>query len=102
MRKKAIEITKTWNKDLTAGDAIEGVYIKKEVYEGNYGQTAKYVIETKDGEKMGIFASASLSNQFKNVPEGSYVWVTYKGEETTKSGRPVKVYLVEYDDEYNQ
>lgn len=100
MRKKAVELTKTWNKDLNVGAYIEGVYLKKEVYEGNYGPTEKYIIETADGEKWGVFSSASLANQFKNVPEGSFVWVTYKGEDTTKSGRPVKVYEVEYDDEY--
>lgn len=99
MRKKAIEMTKTWNKDLEPGAAIEGKYIKKESYDGNYGRTEKYVIETKDGEKYGVFSSASLANQFKNVPEGSYVWITYKGEETSKNGRPVKVYEVDYDDE---
>ena len=102
MRKKAVELTQTWNKDLSVGDTIEGVFIKTETYDGNYGQTQKYIIETKDGAKYGVFASASLSNQFKNVPEGSYVWITYKGEETTKSGRPVKVYDVDYDDEYKQ
>ena len=99
MRKKAIEITKTWNKDLEPGATIEGIYIKKETYDGNYGRTEKYVIETKEGEKYGVFSSASLANQFKNVPEGSYVWITYKGEETSKNGRPVKVYEVDYDDE---
>ena len=99
MRKKAIEITKTWNKDLEPGATIEGKYIKKENYDGNYGRTEKYVIETKEGEKYGVFSSASLANQFKNVPEGSYVWITYKGEETSKNGRPVKVYEVDYDDE---
>ena len=99
MRKKAIEMTKTWNKDLEPGASIEGKYIKKESYDGNYGRTEKYVIETKDGEKYGVFSSASLANQFKNVPEGSYVWITYKGEETSKNGRPVKVYEVDYDDE---
>lgn len=102
MRKKAIEITKTWNRDLKAGDQIEGVYLKKEIYEGNYGATEKYIVETSDGEKYGVFSSASLANQFKNVPEGSYVWITYKGEETSKSGRPVKVFEVEYDDEYKK
>jgi len=99
MRKKAVELTKTWNKDLKAGATLEGRFIKKEIYDGNYGKTEKYIIETRDGEKFGVFASASLSNQFQNVPEGSYVWITYKGEETTKSGRPVKVYEVEFDDE---
>ena len=98
MRKKAIEFTKTWNKDLKSGDTIEGKYVKKEIYEGNFGQTEKYIIDV-NGEMFGVFSSASLERQFKNVPEGSYVWITYKGEETTKTGRPVKVYEVEYDDE---
>lgn len=102
MRKKAVEITKTWNKDLKAGDTIEGLFIKTETYEGNYGTTEKYIIETNDGEKWGVFSSASLANQFKNIPEGSYVWIVYKGEETTKSGRPVKVYEVDYDDEFTK
>lgn len=101
MRKKAIELTKTWNKDLNIGDKIEGVYIKKEIFEGKYGSTEKYVIETSDGEKMGVFSSASLANQFKNIPEGSYIWIEYKGEETSKNGRPVKVYSVDYDDEFS-
>lgn len=100
MRKKAIETTKTWNKDLTNGDKIEGKYLKKEIFNGKYGDTEKYIIETKDGEKLGVFSSATLARQFQNIPEGSYVWIEYKGEETSKNGRPVKVYEVEYDDEY--
>ena len=102
MRKKAIEITTTWNKDLEKGATLEGVYIKKETFEGNYGLTEKYIIETPEGEKMGVFSSASLANQFKQVPEGSYVWIEYRGEEIAKSGRPVKVYAVDYDDEYQK
>ena len=99
MRKKAIEMAKTWNKNLAPGAKLEGVYLKKETYKSNYGETEKYIIEY-NGEKYAVFASASLSNQFANVPEGSYVWLEYKGEETSKAGRPVKVYEVEYDDEY--
>lgn len=102
MRKKAIELTNTWNKNLEKGAKLEGVYLKKEVVEGNYGTTDKYVIETKDGNKFGVFSSASLGRQFQNIPEGSYVWIEYLGEETSKSGRPVKVYSVDYDDEYNK
>lgn len=102
MRKKAIELTNTWNKDLDKGATLEGVYIKKEIFDGKYGSTEKYVIEKDDGEKLGVFSSASLANQFKNIPEGSYVWIEYKGEETSKNGRPVKVYAVDYDDEYKK
>lgn len=102
MRKQAIVMTKTWNKDLEKGATIEGIYLKKEVFDGKFGASEKYVIEDANGEKWGIFSSASLANQFKNIPEGSYVWVEYKGEETSKNGRPVKVYSVDYDDEYKQ
>lgn len=100
MRKQAIVMTKTWNKDLEKGASIEGVYIKKEVFDGKFGESEKYIIKDANGENWGIFSSASLANQFKNIPEGSYVWVEYKGEETSKNGRPVKVYSVDYDDEY--
>lgn len=47
-----------------------------------------------------MFSSASLDRQFKNVPVGSYVWIEYEGEVTSKNGRPVKQYSVDYDDEY--
>lgn len=100
-RKPAIEMARTWNKNLNSGDKIEGIYVKREVYNSNFGSTDKYIIETKEGDKFAIFGSASLQNQFNNVPEGSYVWVEYVGEEQTKNGRPVKVYTVEYDDEYH-
>ena len=100
MRKKAIELTETWNKDLAVGAKIEGKYLKKEVIKTQFGESEKYVIETPEGKKMGVFSSASLARQFANVPEGAYVWIEYKGEETSKNGRPVKSYLVEYDDEY--
>lgn len=98
-RKSAVTMTKTWNKDLNKGDSIEGIYTKKEVFEGKYGESIKYIINS-NGEDYGVFSSASLDRQFKNIPEGSYVWIVYKGEETSKNGRPVKVYVVDYDDEY--
>lgn len=102
MRKSAnkeIIITKTWNKNLNVGDTLEGVYIKKETFIGNYGESIKYVVKS-NGEDFGVFGSASLNRQFADIPEGSYVWIEYNGETTSKNGRPVKVYSVDYDDEY--
>lgn len=90
--------TITWNKDLKEGDSIEGYFINTEHFTGEYGETTKYVIE-KDGEPYGIFGSASLDRQFKNIPEGCYVWVRYGGEVKSKNGRTVKQYFVDYDDE---
>lgn len=100
VRKAAIELAQTWNKNLEQGATLEGIYVKQELYQGNYGEAKKYIIEDREGTKWAVFASASLGNQFANIPEGSYVWITYKGEEQTKAGRPVKVYSVDYDDEY--
>lgn len=96
---KPIIQTTTWNKDLKFGDKLEGLYISKEVFEGKFGETAKYIIRNDEGD-FGVYSSASLDRQFKNVPEGSYVWIEYAGEVTSKNGRPVKSYIVEYDDDY--
>ena len=104
MRKPATQpiiMTTTWNKDLTKGDKLEGLYVRKETFDGKFGESTKYVIKNDNGD-FGVFSSASLDRQFKNIPQGSYVWIEYDGEVISKNGRPVKQYIVEYDDEYGQ
>lgn len=91
--------TITWNKDLAEGATLEGFYTGKEEFEGQYGQSIKYIIEAGDGTNYGVYGSATLDRQFKNVPEGVYVWITYDGEVKSKNGRTVKQYSVDYDDE---
>lgn len=103
MRKSAssnfIETT-IWNtKDLAEGSTLEGKYISKETFIGKYGETNKYIIEDPSGTMYGIFSSASIERQFAKIPEGSYVWITYKGIEVSKNGRSVKSYSIDYDDE---
>ena len=103
MRKSASQAytsTVTWNdKSLAEGSTLEGRYTGQETFIGNFGETTKYIILVQDGTSYGVYDSASLNRQFKNIPEGSYVWITYKGVETSKNGRTVKVYAVDYDDE---
>lgn len=96
--KNYIETT-TWNKNLAEGATLEGHYKGSETFVGKYGETTKYIIEGKDGVNYGVYGSASINRQFANIPEGSYVWITYKGEEPTKNGRTVKVYVIDYDTE---
>lgn len=103
MRKSAnqtFEKTVTWNTNLNIGDKLEGVYLTKEEFEGNFGSTVKYVILAADGTKYGVYGSASLNRQFARIPEGSYVWIEYTGETTSQNSRIVKTYTVDYDDEY--
>ena len=96
--KNYIETT-TWNKGLAEGASLEGRYLAKETFIGNYGETNKYIIEAPDGTKYGVFGSASIDRQFAKIPENEYVWITYKGEVPTKNGRIVKVYDIEFDTE---
>ena len=103
MRKSAnqtFEKTVTWNTNLNIGDKLEGVYLTKEEFEGNFGSTVKYVVLAADGTKYGVYGSASLNRQFSRIPEGSYVWIEYTGETTSQNSRIVKTYTVDYDDEY--
>lgn len=102
MRKSAKPImTETWNKDLNEGDSLQGVYIAKQTFQGNYGESVKYVIDC-NGTMYGVFGSASLDSQFAQIPVDSFVWITYKGEVQSKNGRTVKQYDVDYDDEYQK
>ena len=90
----------TWNtKDLTEGSTLEGYFIDTAIVSGQYGQKSKYVIETKDGTLYDVFSTATLERQFKNIPVGVYVWITFDGETKSKNGRTVKLYTVDYDDE---
>lgn len=102
MRKSAntnyVETTIWNNKDIEPGSSLEGRYISSDTFIGKFGETTKYIIE-KDGTSYGIYETASLKRQFAKIPEGSYVWITYKGTETSKNGRQVKVYEVDYDTE---
>ncbi len=103
MRKSAsvtYEKTTTWNTNLAVGDKLEGVYLSKEKFEGDYGLTIKYIVQAGDGTKYGVYGSASLNRQFEQIPVGSYVWLEYTGETTSTKGRIVKTYNVDYDDEY--
>lgn len=97
--KKFIETT-TWNtKELAEGATLEGKYISSETFIGNYGEATKYIIEGADGVMYGVYGTASINRQFANIPEGAHVWIEYKGEGTTKNGRSVKLFDIDYDTE---
>ena len=98
--KKEIIKTVTWNnKELAEGSVLEGYYINQETFEGQYGETTKYTIEANDGVLYGVYGTASLDRQFKKVPEGCYFWLKYEGLVTSKNGRTVKQFSVDFDDE---
>ena len=109
MLKKANEPTtnfernRVWNKELTVGAVLEGVYLKFEEFEGDFGQSIKYTIEASGTkEHVDVYSTASLKRQFAKIPTGSFVRITYKGEQPSRKNPTykVKIFDVEYDDEY--
>lgn len=96
--KPAVEHVEAWNKELNEGDTLEGYYVKKENVKGKFNEQEKYIIEKADKTRMAVYGSASIAPQMNNVPLGCKVRVIYKGVENSKSGRPVKVYEVLFDD----
>lgn len=93
--------TTTWNvKDLAVGSKLEGDYIDKETFTNNFGERIKYVIKGLDGVEYGVYGSAVLNRLFNNIPVGSHVWIEYKGEGQSKTGRTVKLYDVEFDPDF--
>lgn len=94
--------TTTWNhKDLAVGSTLEGDYVDKETFTNEFGERVKYVIKADDGIDYGVYGSAVLDRQFAKIPVGSRVWVTFDGEGTSKTGRKLKMYSVDYDPDFN-
>lgn len=92
--------TETWNtKELPEGSTLEGRYISCERFKGKFGDSVKYIVKDNNDVLWGIYGSATLNRQFDLVPVNSRVWVTYKGVDTTKNGREIKLYEVDYDTE---
>ena len=79
MRKKAIELTETWNKDLEIGAKIEGTYIKKEIIKNQFGESEKYVIETKDTVLYKVLDMDS-NVLFEGTEKYSSIYVGVDGE----------------------
>lgn len=99
MRRKANEATVAWDFNVTK--TLEGIYLRKEVVDSKFGkENNKYIIETPDHVIVGLFGSATLDRQFKAVPEGAYVWVTFNGKRDLGGGKSLNLYDVEFDDEF--
>jgi hypothetical protein len=98
-----ISLQPEYHEFVNVGDSIRGIYngmghiTKKEESrdvkgEFFYKDIPAIVLQTKSG--IVLNAGASLVNQFKNLPSGTPVQITYKGEEKTQSGNKVKTYDV--------
>ena len=109
MRKSAsdnrtkLENVEAWGKGLNVGDTIEGVYMACEEFQSKFDPnrtTYRYIIKDTSGVLHGVYSTAVIDRVFKDIPLNSYVWIEYQGEAPTKSGRTVRLFKIDYDDEY--
>lgn len=89
-----------WNKkgELKIGDKVEGFYIEHQTFTSKFGDGDSYIILKEDDSKAKLMGQADIKRKFASIPEGSYVWVEYKGLVETDNG-PMKEYIIEFDPE---
>lgn len=90
-------MAKIWKAD-KVGDVLEGTYLGMEMVKGKgkRGMFRSYHIEKEDGERVRL-ASAMLNTKMNQVPKGTYIWLTFKGDFETDNG-PSPDYEVEVED----
>lgn len=71
------------------GDVLEGIYLGATSINGKDGEFTSYRIRSSAGTLMGL-TGALLANMFEQIPLGTPVRVTFKGEIKLKSGRNAK------------
>lgn len=71
-----VEMSPTW--DYEENKTLIGVFVQKEEGVGP-NESNLYTIETKDGERLGVWGSTVLDTRFKNIQIGEEVKIVYKG-----------------------
>jgi hypothetical protein len=92
----------TWNKaGLEVGAKLTGYYVREEKFtSAAYGDGKKFIIADESGKEIaGVMAQAVIERAFMNIPQGSYVEITFKGKETTAKGQQVNAYDIQFDPE---
>ena len=76
-----VEVAPTW--DYQKDKEIEGAFVSVEENVGPNG-SKMYTLETKDGERLGVWGNAVLDTRMKNVTEGEEVKIVYLGREESQ------------------
>jgi hypothetical protein len=70
---------------LRVGDSIEGRYVAKKTNVG-INKSNIYVLETNEGQKVGVWGGTVLDNKFQSIAIGKMVAIEYVGDRQGKSG----------------
>jgi len=84
-----LEVDRMWfSKDepLKKGDSLEGRYVEKKTGVGSRGSNV-YIIETSDGNRVGVWGSTVIDGRFEAITKGKMVGIEYLGILKTKDGK---------------
>ncbi|MDP1570797.1 MAG: hypothetical protein Q8L86_12435 [Vicinamibacterales bacterium] len=79
---------------LVEGQVIEGIYV---AVNRNVGANKSnvYVLETAEGDKVGVWGNTVLDTKFEQIELNSKVGIEYLGSKTSKkSGKPYHDFFV--------
>tara|TARA_Y100000310_G_C20701625_1_gene830500 strand:+ start:317 stop:661 length:345 start_codon:yes stop_codon:yes gene_type:complete len=79
------------------GDLVEGTLVGSRVMEFSDGDAMRYTLKEDDGSLIVFFGSTIIDGLMESVDVGTYVRVTFIGEDKTTAGRPVKLYDIEVE-----
>ncbi len=84
---------------INAGDALEGRYMGSEWAPGkDHGEMFRVYHIVGEDQKRWSIAGAHLDSIMPQIPRGTYVWVTYEGEEMLRNRNKMKKFGVELEE----
>ena len=83
----------TWKPE-QAGDSIIGVFVDIKPKDDKRELSARYFIDTKEGQKM-VWGSVALDDRMKLANIGELIQITYNGKKKISGGREVKLFEVQ-------
>jgi hypothetical protein len=83
----------TWKPE-QAGDSIIGVFVDIKPKDDNRELSARYFIDTKEGQKM-VWGSVALDDRMRLANIGELIQITYNGKKKISGGREVKLFAVQ-------
>lgn len=85
------EVTTDFFKFENFEDSVEGVLLEKSTQQFREGVVGRYAVQSDASDKPTTFlGSTAIDDLLKNIPEGTYIRLTYVGEIATRSGMKMK------------
>ena len=88
------EINPVWDFTLDDQEELKGVLVRKEENVGP-NDSWMYTIETRDGQRFGVWGNTVLDSRFTTIEQGMEVKIEYRGiKQSDKTNRSYKDFVI--------